>query len=267
MIDDEIVDEINEKYLDNIKIEVNKYKPKFILSFVVPGFYDFYAKLSDFITQNIKNDFIKNEKNIRNFLKGDKFKTKEKYHKIEEDLLSLTCRELENHEFILEFINKIPSDVILKDYITYYLIKYNSDGDMENLLNYYNLSYNDYNHLLINLLLQIRFNEDKPIIQNNRNNRLKLLLMKINWIEANKDYILKILKIYDFLKNNFEENKLFSIIENTLKTEKLRYITNEKKNPDITTEVNECYYKLLASICYSIIPPNIDFKNAIRTNI
>ena len=265
LIDDEIVDEMNEKYLDNIKIEDNRYKPKFILSFVVPGFYDFYAKLSDFITQKIKNDFIKNEKNIRNFLKGDKFKTKEKYHKIEEDLLSLTYRELENHEFILEFINKIPSDVILKDYITYYLFKYNSDGDMENMLNYYNLSYNDYNHLLINLLLQIRFNEDKAIVQNNRNNPLKLLLMKINWIEANKDYILKILKIYDFLKINFEENEFFSIIEKTLKMEKLRYITNEKKNPDITTEVNECYYKLLASICYSIIPPNIDFKKVIRT--
>jgi len=265
LIDDEIVDEMNEKYLDSIKIEDNKYKPKFILSYVIPGFYDFYAKLSDFITQNIKNDFIKNEKNIRNFLKGDKFKTKEKYHKIEEDLLSLTYRELENYEFILEFINKIPSDIILKDYITYYLIKYNSDGDMENILNYYHLSYNDYYHLLINLLLKIRFNEEKAIVKNNKNNSLKLLLMKINWIEANKDYIIKILKIYDFLKNNFEENEFYSIIENTLKMEKLRYITNEKKNPDITTEVNECYYKLLASICYSIIPPNIDFKNAIET--
>ena len=89
--------------------------------------------------------------------------------------------------------------------------------------------------------------------------------MKINWIESNQDYIIKILKIYDILKNIYEENQFVKIIENTLNNEKLRYITNEKKNPDITTEVNECFYKIIASICYSIIPPSINFKKIIGT--
>ena len=46
----------------------------------------------------------------------------------------------------------------------------------------------------------------------------------------------------------------------TLKNKNLRYITNQEKNPKITKEVNECYYLILASICYSIIPPIINFK-------
>ena len=50
-------------------------------------------------------------------------------------------------------------------------------------------------------------------------------------------------------------------MEDILNNKNLRYITNETKNPEITTEVNECYYLILASICYSIIPPRINFKN------
>ena len=46
----------------------------------------------------------------------------------------------------------------------------------------------------------------------------------------------------------------------TLKNKNLRYITNQEKNPKITKEVNECYYLILASICYSIIPLIINLK-------
>ena len=257
--------EMVEKYLDSIKIEENKCKPKFNLSFVIPGFYEFYPKLSDFIYQNIRNDFLKNERKLRNFLTGDKYETKQKYYKIEEDLLNIVYDEIGNNKFIFEYINKIPSNLLLNDYITFYLIKYYTDGDEENLLNYNNLSYKDCKHDLINLIINIRFDEKKSIFEKNKNNSLKLLLMKINWIESNQDYIIKILKIYDILKNIYEENQFVKIIENTLNNEKLRYITNEKKNPDITTEVNECFYKIIASICYSIIPPSINFKKIIGT--
>ena len=88
-------------------------------------------------------------------------------------------------------------------------------------------------------------------------------IIKINWLESNHDNIIKILKIYNILGNIFEEDEFIKIIEKTLKNEKLKYITNERKNPDITTEVNECFYKILASICYSIIPPNINFQKVI----
>ena len=39
-----------------------------------------------------------------------------------------------------------------------------------------------------------------------------------------------------------------------------------KKNPEITTEINECFYKILASFCYSITPPNLNLKKYINSN-
>ena len=72
----------------------------------------------------------------------------------------------------------------------------------------------------------------------------------------------KILNIYEILENIFNENEYLNIIEKTLKEEIFRYITHEKVNPLITTEVNECFYKIIASFCYSIIPPYVDLKKS-----
>ncbi len=250
------------KYIEKISIKEDTYKPKFILSFIIPCFIEFYDKISVFIIQNIQNDFFKNEKMLRNFSsnKKNENETKENYIKKDAYLFSLILKKLEEDEFYYEFMKKIPTDLILNDYITYFLIKYGSeDGDFENIANYFNLSYDDCKHKLINILLDIRFNIKKE------NDPIKLLLKKINWILGNKDYIKKILNIYDILKNIFKENEYITIINRTLKEEKFRYITHEKKNPNITTEVNECFYKIIASFCYSIIPPYTDLKKKIKT--
>ena len=258
----ETIKEMIIQYIEKINIKEDNYKPKFILSFIIPCFIEFYKAISDYIIQNIKNEFFKNEKMIRNFSsnKKNKKETEESYQKKEEYLLSLTYEKLEEDKFFFENIKKIPTDLILNDYITYFLIKYCSeDGDFENVANFYDLSYDDCKHKLINIILDIRFQSKKE------NDSIKFLLRKINWILGNKDYIKKILNIYGELKNIFQENEYIAIIQRTLKEQKLRYITHEKKNPAITTEVNECYYKIIASFCYSIIPPYIDFKKAIKT--
>lgn len=265
LINDDLQETIKDMislYIEKIDIKNNNYKPKFILSFIIPCFNELYIKLSDFIIKSIKNDFFKNEKMLRNFSSNKKNAddTKENYHKKEEYLYSLTFKELKDEKFFFEFAKRIPSDLILNDYITYYLIKYCSeDGDCENIVNYYNISYDDSKHKLINKLLDLRFGIKKE------DNNIELLLKKLNWLLGNNDYIKKILNIYDILKNIFQENEYITIIEKTLKEQNLRYITHEKKNPIITTEVNECFYKIIASFCYSIIPPYIDFKKKIKT--
>lgn len=58
---------------------------------------------------------------------------------------------------------------------------------------------------------------------------MKLLLMEINWLEVNYSYIIKIIQIFNILKNIFKENELFEKIEEVLQKENIRYITNEKK--------------------------------------
>ena len=89
---------------------------------------------------------------------------------------------------------------------------------------------------------------------------LKIILIKITWIELNINYITKIIHIYSILNKCFEEKDfLIKSMEDILNNQNLRYLTNETKHPKITTEVN--YYLILASIYYSIIPPRINFKN------
>ena len=54
LLKDDIIREIKEKYIKNIKFEKDKkYKPKFILNFIIPGFYNFYGELYNYISQNI----------------------------------------------------------------------------------------------------------------------------------------------------------------------------------------------------------------------
>ena len=70
-------------------------------------------------------------------------------------------------------------------------------------------------------------------------------------------------------KNDENEEKLFKIMENNIKDLNIKYITNEDKNPDITKYVNECYYLILESIVYSVLPPYIDFtklKSSLELN-
>ena len=267
LINDELQGTVKEmviQYIDKIDIEKNDYKPKFILSFIIPCFIELYANLSDFIIKDIRNDFFKNEKMLRNFSFNKKnarvSDTKEAYDKKEKYLISKTFEKLEKDKFFYEFVKRISPNLILNDYITYFLIKYCSDdGSLDNLANYYNLSYDDCKHKLINKLLDIRFNNK------NESTQIELLLTKIIWILSNKDYIKKILNIYDILSKIFEENEYIEIIVKTLEEQNLRYITHEKKNPIITTKVNECFYKIIASFCYSIIPPYVDFKKKVKS--
>ena len=262
----ELVDEIMEKYLKNLIIEKKNYYPKFSLNFVVPGFYDFYRQLSYFINKNIKNEFINNEKRVRFFLeensKENSYDVKEYFFKKEKALISLTFNEIEKKEFYFEFIKKIKIKLLLNDYITFFLFNnyYNKKNDGD-IFNQQKIIYNDYKYEIINLLLDERFEKKEKI----EDDSIKSLLLKIIWIEANNNYIIKILRIYDILANIFNnKNELLKLIKKVLNNEKLRYITNEKKNPEITSEVNTCYYKLIASLCYSIIPPNINLKRKIE---
>ena len=113
------------------------------------------------------------------------------------------------------------------------------------------------NNKLIHLLLNLRFDEKKnKIISNNKDDQIKIILIKIMWIESNVNYISDIIKIFEIVKDFFNSDgkKLLENIELIINDEKnrIKYIFNENRNPEHTKEVNECYYILLASICYVI---------------
>ena len=67
-----IIKELKHKFLKKIKVDNEaKYEPKFLFNYKIPGFYNFYKDLSDYLIKNITSEFFNNEKNLKDY-EGDK---------------------------------------------------------------------------------------------------------------------------------------------------------------------------------------------------
>ena len=259
LLSEKVIKEIKLNQLKDLKIDNYKtYYPRFNLNFIIPGFYLFYEQISSFITDKIIGDYRQNENKIRYFLKGDVNDLIKIYHNKEKALLNLLYQEMIKYNWKFNLIKqeKIKLEIVLNDYITFYLIKYNCDKEILN-----NIS----SIKLINIMLNLRFNETKEIFLNNKDEPIKKFLLYISWLEANKNNIFNILKIYSILSRNFSSDIFFNNVEETINSKKIKYITNEDRNPKHTKEVNESFYIILASMCLSILPPKIkiDINNSL----
>ena len=261
LLNKELITEIKEESLKNIDFKKGKeFSLKLDYDFFIPGFYYFYRDLSNFITKESKiaDEYKRFEKTIRKLKNGDIKDKQKKFYEKESSLLLALYDYLQKDDFIFNFINKIcPNslDLLLNEYITFYLKKIDKD------IIFKNLPFNDIYHKLVILLLDLRYNEEHKIIEDNKDDKIKLFLIKIIWLESNINYIQKIIQLYKILNNIFSDNnKLFNLVEEIIKNKNIRYITNEDKNPEHTTEVNECFYIILAAICLSVLPDNINFK-------
>ena len=170
------------KIVLNYLKQINLYKYdncKFLFNYNIPGFYNFYVELSNFINRNITTSYFNEEKIIRGLLKDDESKI-DLFHKKEESFLLIINKEIsENHKFIFDNLANINDDIFFKDYTTYYLQKYRNIKDA--------YKFDDIHHKIIELLLKLRFNTENI----DKNDQLKSII----WIESNINYILKILKI------------------------------------------------------------------------
>ena len=230
------------KYLEEIGNEKKPIKPepKFLYNYNVPGLYNFFKDISNYICKNITSNYFNNEKKLRELQKVDDTDIY-KFHEIEASLFSNLDKYIndDNHKLIREILNMIPHDLIFKDYITYYLQKNKNENEI--------YKKDDIYHKLIELLIKLRFKDEKIS-----------LLMKMIWIESNLNYILSILTIFENAMQIFDHgNKLYNKIDELANKNNMKYITNEKQNPQHTKEVNECYYIILASICYIITSDDI----------
>ena len=255
LLEERIIEQLKDNFLNKIIMEKKDYNPKFSFNYEIPGFFNMYENLSNYIKQTIAIEFFNNETNLREYF-GKEIENKKKvFHEKEEDLLSLVYDKIGEDKFIIDIMNKISPDLILKDYITYYLDIYVYEYK------------SDINNQLIELLLKLRFNEEKnQIIRNNKNDLIKILLIKIIWIESNVNYILSILKVFQYAKDLYKDgnilyNKMEEIIYNESKS--LKYITNEKRNPKHTKEVNECFYIILASLCLCVTSEDIKLDESL----
>jgi len=257
----QIIKELQATFLKEIKYEKeNKYEPKFLSNYNIPGFYNFYKNLSNYLTEEINSLYFDNENKIRKFNINENSNDDEEekpsyiteieiFHEEEEKLLQKVLTKLKTDELYYNLINRIEPDLILKDYIVYYLEKYT--GYFDN--SYYNI---------INKLLFLKFSDEINIIKNNNNNPVNIVLIKIMWIESNVYFIEDIFKVFKYGKNivNDQDGILFfNMIVDSIDNPKIpiKYITN-KIRPDYKKEVNECFYIFLAGFCLTITTNEMD---------
>jgi len=248
-----IIKELETKFLKEIKVDNDKkYEPKFLPNYRIPGFYNFYKKLSDYLTMNISPEFLENEKNLReiDFSEDPNIpKEIEDFHEKEEDLLKKVKEEIEKDKLYKDLIDKVTPDLILKDYISFYLEKY---------LGIYSKAF----YQIITLLLDFRFSDDRNIIKFNIENPLNIVILKIMWIESNTNYIEGILRAFEFGKEIINDNEglnFYIMISDSINdsTNPIKYIAN-KERAEHMREVNECFYLFLAGLCLSVTSNNMD---------
>ena len=249
-----IINDIKKKFLNQLKYDDDKtYEPKFKTNYRIPGFYNFYKKLSIYLNKNITNDYLNNEKKLRNIDLSQKTNiTKEMalFHENEENLLQKVLKEIEIDKLYYDLLKRVAPDLILRDYIIYYL---------ENNLGIFSKVY--YN--IISKLLFLRFSDETNIIKNNEDNPTNIIFVKIMWIESNSKYIESILKAFEFGKDIYDDNTeglIFyqNIVDSIVDSENpIKYIPN-KLRPEHTREINECFYIFLAGLCLNITTNDLE---------
>ena len=250
-----IIQELETKFLNEIKVDnKEKYEPKFRLDFhyKVPGFYNFYKEISNYLANDISIQFYNNEKKLRDIDLDNKntnlAQEIETFHEKEEELLQKVLKKIENYKLYNDLINKITPDLILNDYITFYLEKY---------LGIYSRPFFN----IISLLLDLRFSDEKNIIKNNIDNQLNIVLIKIMWIESNTNYIEGLLKAFEYGKDiyNIEGSDFYLTIYNIINDQEnpIKYKVNNDR-PEHLKEVNECFYLFLAGLCLSVSINNLE---------
>ena len=222
------------------------------IDYKIPGFFNIYQKISNFVNEKIVINYLNIEDKLRNIYKEN---IKLYFHKIEDILLSCTYNEISRDKIIFENMNEVPHCLILKYYIHYYLDKNN-----------YIFSKCVLNYKLVQLLLNLRFNEENNIIiKNNKKQNIKIILIEIIWLESNKNYISIILQIFYCAKNIFKnENKLYNMLEKKIFEKDMKYVIDDNKFYYDTKEVDECFWIFLACLGHCIISNEIKLKKTLN---
>ena len=255
---------IMSQYLENSKYTGIQGKAIFNDKYLVPGFFSFYNIISEFITKNVSQKFFKNEKQLRDFLGEYAIKIKNNYYKEEARLLQIVNKEIindesDNYKFVNEIIKSIPIDLLLEDYINHFLNN-NTEYTILSLEDIFDIDSNissfdndeenkkeeadidDFYVKIIKQILNLKYKEDSRIMVENEDNELNKFLIKIIWLESNKDYIFTILELFHKVQSKIYKNKrrnlLLEQINDLISNNKIKYITKEDRNPEHTTEVN-----------------------------
>ena len=173
----------------------------------------------------------------------------EDFHEKEEDILEKIIETIENNKIYKDLINKITLDLILQDYITFYLERY---------LGIYSKPF----YIIISLLLNLRFSDERNIIKKYIKNQLNIVIIKIIWIESNTNYIEGILRAFELGKLliiDIEGSAFYQMLFDSINVSAnpIKYIADEERAEHMR-EVNECFYLFLVGLCLCVTTNDFD---------
>ena len=113
-----IIQDLETTFLKEIKLDNKKYEPKFVSNYRIPGFYNFYKKLSNDISKDINVEFLDNENYLRKPEDVSNInKVKSDFHEKEKELLNKVLDIIKKDKLYCDLINKIKPDLILNDFL------------------------------------------------------------------------------------------------------------------------------------------------------
>ena len=261
-IDLDIIKKLADKILEKIKDNEEIPEPQFRFGYKIPGFFHFYKNLSCLLKKAFTDRFLTNEKKLRKYFGKNPIIIKDEFHEIEESILVDVLAEIdidkEKFEFFFNLIdkNEISQKLFLNDYIKFFL-----DSNISEDKYFKSCS------KIIKLLLKLRFSSEKnQIIKKNESEPINILLIKLLWIESNVNYIKNILEVFNHAKNPQDSDGyiIYKMTKNLIKDKNIciKYIVNPTRNPEHTTEVNECFYILLAGLILCITSNEIKLTDS-----
>ena len=257
----EIVKKLIELYLENLDISktninrnLNENRIIILFGLKLPGIYPLIKKLRQYIKDEIKENFLEAENDIKySYLEQQEQNfyqiLQEKINRLKNYRISTEIEIGKNPIFkkLKEFSQEYKEDfaefkeMILDDY--YFIFLTDIINDIEESYS----KFNEYKKIL-KKMVSLRYGN---ILEEEKTDPFSELAMEMIWIESYSKYIYSILTIYQRLSNY--DNNLFEKMEELLNNNQIKFDVDEKKNPEYTQIYKKPFYFILESILRIII--------------
>ena len=228
------------------KKKINNNKITLLLGFRLPGMRILLNKLRNYAKSELRNRYIENENDI-------------KYLNTEDEKFAKDLNIIKNR---IKNLQKNMETEINKKELFQKLIDYGKDY-MEDSRQFFQWLLNDYYLLFLsetlqdiknsfndledykNLLEKMIFLRFNLVEEGDEVDPIKLLAMKIVWLESNSEYISILINIYQ--KISLHEKNLFRKIDNIINNKEIKYEISDRCPPH-TEEINSPFFYILESL-------------------
>ena len=246
----------------SFKKKIKNNKISLLLGLRLPGMRTTLSSLKIYARDELSDKFFQNEKNIKDLYPDKENEGFLKFYDLYKNRIKNEQKNMETEinkneifQKIIDFGKEFQEDYrqffewVLDDYYLLFLSEIlqdikNSFNDLE-----------DYKNILKKMVyLRFSFGKEDNEVEVDP---LKLLAMKMVWLEANSEYISLLLNIYQ--KISIYEKNLFNKINTIIENKEIKYKISERV-PAHTEEFNSPFFYIMEAIL-KIIITDIDLYN------